>query len=181
MLEKLQEQLRRRLTEKKQQFLLERKKALLVEKKKKQKDWEDKGDASHALVLLPHYVYDQENKIYRELPESIPPKELYKCVGYNNLETVRDMMKGSDAEKRTGDFVPLELKRSRSQKPGAQIASPRSEVFSEYGQLETEAEDRARMLKISNKHYRKFYEDELENNEELFHDKVFTTVDVVRG
>jgi len=91
------------------------------------------------------------------------------------------MMKGSDAEKRTGDFVPLELKRSRSQKPGAQIASPRSEVPSEYGQMETEAEDKARLLKISNKHYRKFYEDELENNEELFHDKVFTTVDVVRG
>jgi len=58
MLEKLQEQLKRRLTEKKQQFLQERKKALLVEKKKKQKDWEEKGDASHALVLLPHYVYD---------------------------------------------------------------------------------------------------------------------------
>jgi hypothetical protein len=47
--------------------------------------------------------------------------------------------------------------------------------------LETEAEDKLRMLKISNKHYRKFYEDELENNEELFSEKVFTTVDVVRG
>ena len=36
-------------------------------------------------------------------------------------------------------------------------------------------------MQISNKHYRKYFEDELENNTELFSEKVFTSIDIFRG
>jgi hypothetical protein len=36
-------------------------------------------------------------------------------------------------------------------------------------------------LNKSNKHYRRFYEDELEKNEEIMGDPVFTKVDIFRG
>jgi hypothetical protein len=30
-------------------------------------------------------------KLNTEDPESIPPKELYKCVGFNNQETIKQI------------------------------------------------------------------------------------------
>ena len=38
--------------------------------------------------------------MYEEI--DIPPKSLYKPVGYNDMERVKIMMEGNDAEKRDG-------------------------------------------------------------------------------
>lgn len=42
-------------------------------------------------------------------------------------------------------------------------------------------EENKKRISKTNLHYRKYFEDELENNQELFNEKVFTSVDIYRG
>jgi hypothetical protein len=95
------------------------------------------------------------------------------------------MMDGDDSEKRSGfqGFQSKNCNRKQANYDEAfsdPLDSARNSARikeKEERQKETE-----RLLSISNKHYRKFFEDELENNKEIFgHEKVFTTVPIYRG
>jgi hypothetical protein len=54
-------------------------------------------------------------------------------------------------------------------------------MLAKQAELELQEQDNERMLKISNKHYRRYYEDELENWKDLCCDKVFENVPITRG
>lgn len=128
---------------------------------------------------MPKYTYNEELKVYTE--DTPPPASVFKPVGYNNLEVVKQMMEGDDTEKRAG-FVPtLKLPTKKEQE---RMLSRRSVVEAAEPDLQEERNceaEKERLLAISNKHYRKFYNDELENDKELFSDPVFTRVEVMRG
>ena len=98
-------------------------------------------------VLIPNYRFDKTLNFYVE--EDVPPETLYKSVGYNNLQTVRDLMEGDEHTRKEKKL--------------------------------TEEEGRERLMAESNKHYRKFYEDELENDKKLFPCMPFLKVPVMRG
>lgn len=66
-------------------------------------------------IHMADYTWDERLKVNRETPESVPPKSLYKAIGYD--------------------------------KPAGQGATPTP----------------------LQRHYRKFYRDELENNKAIFH------------
>jgi hypothetical protein len=89
--------LKRKLLEERKDFLEQRKLAMSV---KKAKDLKEIGDVAHQMVICPQYEYNEELKIYTEC--SVPPETVYKAVGFNNLEVVRKMMDGDDADKRSG-------------------------------------------------------------------------------
>lgn len=58
------------------------------------------GEQAHNIVICPQYTYNEELKVYIEC--DVPPETVYKAVGFNNLEVVRNMMDGNDADKRSG-------------------------------------------------------------------------------
>lgn len=66
----------------------ERKKAKMVEKKQKALEWQSSDHSSaHSMIICPQYKFSEETKSFVEV--DIPPTELYKPVGFNNLETVK--------------------------------------------------------------------------------------------
>ena len=93
---------------------------------------------------------------------------MYKKVGYNDLPRVKEMMEGNDAEKRTG------VKRKATKSNTAGRINKDEEAQRKL--VETE-----RMLDITNLHYRKYYDDELENIKELFPKEPFQNVPIKRG
>jgi BMFP domain-containing protein YqiC len=106
--------LKRRLLENRQRFLEEKKKALKTQKKLDEESMKD-GDHEHcknafAMVICPQYTLNDELKIYTE--DSRPPETVFKAVGYNNLEIVKKMMQGDDAEKRSGMNVGTQISES---------------------------------------------------------------------
>ena len=78
------------------------------------------------------------------------------------------MMEGNDAEKRTG----IKRKTTKNNTQG------RINKDEEHERLREETE---RHLEITNLHYRRFYDDELENNKELFPKDPFINVPIKRG
>ena len=56
------------------------------------------GGEDHKNIILPKYQLNEELKVYEEI--DVPPKSLYKPVGFNDMERVKIMMEGNDAEKR---------------------------------------------------------------------------------
>ena len=109
--------------------------------------------SGHMNVLVPNYEFNEELKFYVE--KDGPPESMYKTVGFNDLKQVRIMMEGNDEEKRKSD---VKLLRGM-----------------------TKVEKNNRMMEQSNKHYRKYYEDELENNKALFPEMPFLKVEIKRG
>lgn len=93
---------------------------------------------------------------------------MYKKVGYNDLPRVKEMMEGNDAEKRTG----VKRKATKSNTAGR----IHKDEEAQRKLVETE-----RMLDITNLHYRKYYDDELENIKELFPKEPFLNVPIKRG
>ena len=91
--------LKRSLAEERQKFLEEKKKALKVQKELDKEDMKQKGGKFFSNVLCPKYSFNDNLKIYIE--EDAPPETLYKAVGFNNLETVKTLMEGSEKEKRS--------------------------------------------------------------------------------
>jgi len=59
----------------------------------------DGGQESHKNIILPKYVMNQDLKVYQEVDR--PPKSLYLAVGYNDMNRVKILMEGDDADKRS--------------------------------------------------------------------------------
>ena len=93
---------------------------------------------------------------------------MYKKVGFNDLPRIKEMMEGNDVEKRTG----IKRKTTKNNTQG------RINKDEEQERLREETE---RHLEITNLHYRRFYDDELENNKELFPKDPFINVPIKRG
>ena len=93
---------------------------------------------------------------------------MYKKVGYNDLPRVKEMMEGNDAEKRTG----IQRKTTRNNTAGR---------INKDEEAQRKQEKIERWLDITNLHYRKYYDDELENNKELFPKAPFLSVPIKRG
>ena len=91
--------LKRSLAEERQKFLEEKKKALKVQKELDKAEMKEAGGQFFSNVLCPKYDFNENLKIYVE--HSAPPDTLYKAVGYNNLEVVKTLMKGSEKERRS--------------------------------------------------------------------------------
>jgi hypothetical protein len=142
---------------------------MLVEKAKDElKFIQDRKSDGCKMVVLPRYEYNEALKIYTEIRH--PPSTVFRPVGFNNLELVAQMMDGNDTEKRTG-FVGLQRKQTlkrTNEDPGS-------------NKCQTDLSNTERLYQLTNKHYRKYYEDELENNKDLFPSHVFERVDIVRG
>lgn len=52
----------------------------------------------HKTIILPKYVMNEELKVWEEV--DVPPKSLYKAIGYNDMNRVKIMMEGNDDDKR---------------------------------------------------------------------------------
>ena len=59
----------------------------------------ESGQEVHKNIILPKYVLNEALQIYVEAEK--PPKSLYKAVGYNDMNRVKEIMEGNDAEKRS--------------------------------------------------------------------------------
>jgi hypothetical protein len=103
-------------------------------------------------VIIPRYIYEDELNIWRQV--DIPPTSLYKTVGFNDLKRVRIIMEGNDEEKRNAKFSLEDLE--------PQVRNDRKE-------------------KLTNLHYRRFFDQELEKNKDLFPENPFTRIPVMRG
>ena len=57
------------------------------------------GGECHKNILLPKYVLNADLQVYEELEG--PPKSLYKAVGYNDMQRVKELMEGDDEQKRS--------------------------------------------------------------------------------
>jgi len=62
----------------------EKKKALKAKRELEKEEMKQSGQESHKNILLPKYEYNVSLNVYEEL-EPIPPKSLYKAVGYNDM------------------------------------------------------------------------------------------------
>jgi len=95
------------------------------------------------------------------------------------------MMEGDDNEKRQGfvQMVKLPTKKELASARPKSVSADDPMLSTQRDQEDQARADaeKERKLNISNKHYRKFYNDELEHNSDLFGEKVFTSVDIVRG
>jgi len=111
-------------------------------------------------------------------PGDAPSDLIYKRVGFNDLQIINEIMDGDDAQKR--------LKKTKKTKTKASmLARSRDDdpLDTEDQELadEEEKEELARRTEKTKEHFRKFYEDELENNEELLGESPFVTYRVKRG
>lgn len=96
------------LIEASQLLIEEKKRAILEEKQKDRAKFEqENGMSAFSMIICPRYHYNEKLKVYQEV--KAPPASLYKTVGFNNLEVVKRMMDGDDAERRQG-FVGVKRK-----------------------------------------------------------------------
>jgi len=58
----------------------------------------ESGQEASANVILPKYVMNDALKVYEEV--EMPPKSIYKAVGYNDMQRVKIFIEGDEAEKR---------------------------------------------------------------------------------
>lgn len=61
-------------------------------------EMKEAGQSASANVILPKYVMNQDLKVYEEV--EVPPKSLYKAVGFNDMPRVKLFMEGDEADKR---------------------------------------------------------------------------------
>lgn len=71
-------------------FKEEAKKAQAVKREIQKAQMKEAGGSEHQNIIIPKYVLNEELKVYEEV--DIPPKSLYKAVGFNDMERVRIMM-----------------------------------------------------------------------------------------
>ena len=161
--------LKRRLTEQTQKLKEERKKAEKVEQELARHAMKQSGHGDEMCnnILCPKYELNEELGWMEIDP---PPKTMYKKVGYNDLTRVKEMMEGNDAEKRAGT-KRVTQKRMTS---GTAMRAKDEEAAQAQEELD-------RKLEITNLHYRRFFDDELENNAELFPSMPFLSVPIKRG
>jgi len=84
-------------------FKIEQQKAKKVQRELEMHEMKQSSDASFGQnIILPEYEYNKDLNVYVEV--NMPPKALYKSVGYNDLQRVQIIMEGDDKEKRSTDF-----------------------------------------------------------------------------
>ena len=93
--------LQKALVVQKTKFKEQQKKAQAVQREIQKAQMKQEGGESHQNIILPKYVMNKELKVYEEI--DVPPKSLYKVVGYNDMERVKIIMEGDDKDKRDGD------------------------------------------------------------------------------
>lgn len=135
---------------------------------------EDLGDLAANNILCPKYKFNEDLKTYMEIDP--PPDSMYKAVGFNDLNRVKTMMEGDDAEIRAGS---KRLSKKAAQAMARKTAGTMMRDKDE--EAVRKAEEQDRMLDITNLHYRKFYDDELENNKDLFPKMPFISAPIKRG
>ena len=150
----------------------ERKKAEKVEQEleKHRMKMEGHGDEMCNNILCPKY---EKNEELGWIEKDAPPKNMYKKVGYNDLARVKEMMEGNDAEKRNPDGKRT-TKNSKRMTSGTAMRHKDQEA--EDAQMELD-----RKLEITNLHYRRYFDDELENNKDLFPKMPFLNYPIKRG
>ena len=136
-------------------FKEEQKKAQAVMRELEKLEMKESGQASHKNIILPKYVMNQDLKVYEEI--EAPPKSIYKAVGYNDMQRVKAMMEGDEKEKRNANSDSI--KKSKTLAANNKAENDLAVVEEEH-----------RRTNVTNLHYRKFYEDELENDRQLFPD-----------
>ena len=157
-------------------FKEEQKKAQQVNREIQKKEMKESGGESHKNIILPKYLLNKDLNVYEEIDP--PPKSLYIAVGYNDMERVKVIMEGDDAEKRSEN----NKRESKIQESAVNIASKSTVMRKDAMNNEMAAmEEENRVTKVTNLHYRKFYEDELENDKELFKRMPFFAYDIWRG
>lgn len=182
MEEKIKASLQKRLLVEQTKFKEEQKKAEKVKREiEKQEMKNSDNNQSHQNIILPSYVLNKDLNVYEEV--DVPPTSLYKPVGFNDMQRVKTFMEGDDADKRS------DAKRASliEKDPNSSAAAlPRSTTVknmdSKQNDLEA-IEEANRKTSVTNLHYRKYYQDELENDKDLFPDPddPFIKIPVKRG
>lgn len=168
----------RRLLEQKAKLKAEQKKNAKVQKELDKHELKAKVEGGGAdNVLAPNYVWDENINVYKELESDRPPSSIYKAVGYNDLARVKLIMDGDDAEKRSGTMRKTGKKSGMAKMRLTTGAANREKLEEDVAR----AEELERKLEITNLHYRKFYDDELENDKDLFPSMPFLSIPIKRG
>lgn len=113
-----------------------------------------------STVLPPYYEKDDSTNLYYEI--KTPSTALYKEVGYNTQEVIKKIEEG---ERKLGQDQP----------------ERKSTVVKKNKNSIKDLEDQNYRLEKTNKHYRRYYNDELENDKELFPKEPFNKFNLIRG
>ncbi len=81
------------------QFKEEQKKHKAIKREIQKLEMKESGQETHKNIILPQYEFNKDLNVYEEV--NIPPSSMYKAVGYNDMERVKTIMLGNDAEKRS--------------------------------------------------------------------------------
>ena len=163
--------LQKRLLAQQEKFKLESKKAMAVKREVQKMEMLESGQEVHKNIILPKYELNKSLNVYEEV--DVPPSSLYKAVGYNDLEKVKVYMQGDDADKRSEAAARESLVKTKS------VIQANAKLDDGMAALAEET----RKTNVTNLHYRKFYEDELENDRQLFPDpdEPFVRIPIKRG
>lgn len=97
--EAMKSSLQNKLLEQKIKYKEEEKKAQRVKREIQKQEMKEAGGDAHKNIILPQYVKNEELQVYEEV--NMPPKSMYKAIGYNDMQRVKVVMEGDDAEKRS--------------------------------------------------------------------------------
>ena len=171
----MKQSLQKALLKQKEQFKEAQKQAQLLRREVERQEMKESGNDASKNIILPKYVLNKDLKVYEEV--DVPPKSLYKPIGFNDLNRVKIFMEGDDNDKRT-EFG--------SKIASVSIVKRQSTRFVNNKQLNSDMAEMVelnRQTEVTNLHYRKYYEDELENDRTLFPDPddPFIKIPVKRG
>lgn len=171
----MKQSLQKALLKQKEKFKEAQKQAQLLRREVERQEMKESGNDASKNIILPKYVLNKDLKVYEEV--DVPPKSLYKPIGFNDLNRVKIFMEGDDNDKRT-EFG--------SKIASVSIVKRQSTRFVNNKQLNSDMAEMVelnRQTEVTNLHYRKYYEDELENDRTLFPDPddPFIKIPVKRG
>ena len=98
MEESIKQGLQKALHAQKIRFKEEQKKAQALLREVEKQEMKNSGQEVHKNIILPKYVMNNDLKVYEEV--DMPPRSLYKAIGYNDMARVKIMMEGDDEDKR---------------------------------------------------------------------------------
>lgn len=174
----------------------QREEAKKVEEEKRQAKAQRKEEARQLLatvdtshnVSIPNYIFDQQLRVYREV---MPPKnELFKPVGFNDQDLIKELMalmnKIPPSAASNPKVVRQNAKLAKKVKAEARKAGNQDVIQQEAAEPNEEEVDLAvnlmqQVYDRTNKHYRRYFEDELENDTEIFPKPIFTNIEIKRG
>ena len=104
----MKESLQKKLLTQQIKFKEEQKKFKKVQRQQEKEAMKESGQDAYKNIILPRYQKNQELGVYVEVEK--PPKAIYKAVGYNDMNRIKIIMEGDDAEKRDESFVKSHTK-----------------------------------------------------------------------